>query len=79
MKERDKSIDVRTFPASRQKDGPFSFNSMEQSLFWKASSHLASQEIARLLWNSNCDLKSPPLFPILIQMNSVHDFLPCFS
>jgi hypothetical protein len=48
---------------------------MEQNSLWEANSHLLSQEISRLLWNLNVNYrtyKSPPLDPILSQMNPNH-------
>jgi hypothetical protein len=50
-------------------------NSMEQSTSWKANSRSVSQQILRLLRNQKvhyCVHKSPPLDPLLRQMNSVH-------
>jgi hypothetical protein len=54
----------------------------EQSCFWEANSHSASQEILRLLWNPKNHYrvhKSPPLVRILSHMHSVHTFPSYFS
>jgi hypothetical protein len=55
---------------------------MEQSPFSEANSHLASQEIPHPLWNPKVHYpvhNSPPLIPILSQMNPAQIFLPYFT
>jgi hypothetical protein len=50
-------------------------NFMELSPSWEAANYATIQELPNILWNSKvhcCVLKSPPLVPILIQIDSVH-------
>jgi hypothetical protein len=52
---------------------------MEQSPSWEANSHSDSQEIPCLMWGLKVYypvLKSPPLVPILSQINPIHTILP---
>jgi hypothetical protein len=55
--------------------------SMEQS-YWQTNSRSTNQEISRLLWNPKFHYRvhnSPPLDPVLSQINSVRNFSPCSS
>jgi len=52
---------------------------MEQNPSWENNSHSASQKIPRPLWNENVRYHvhtSPPLVPILSQINRVHNLSP---
>jgi hypothetical protein len=49
--------------------------SIEQSPYWEANGHSASQEIPGILWHPNVYYyvhKGPSLVPIMIQMLPVH-------
>ena len=55
--------------------------SMEQSPYWKVKRFSASQEIPHILWNPNVHYhihNSPPLVPILSQLDPVHTPTPHF-
>jgi hypothetical protein len=56
-------------------------DSMEQGPSWKGKSHSVSQEIPAFMESKDyyCVFNSPPLAPILSQMNAVHNFPPYFS
>jgi len=54
---------------------------MEKSLSWEGYSRSASQKVPRLVWNPKVHFRahsSPPLVPILNQINPVQTFPPYF-